>query len=304
VFTDYGTTTANNQTATHHLTLYSAPSGALVFGAGTVQWSWGLDNTNAWGNSLTDPGSPSPDPNMEQATVNLLGDMGVQPWTLDPALVQALPSTDFTPPTSAITSTQANGNTVTVSGTASDAGGGVVAGVEVSLNGGATWHPATLTTPDAVSVNWTYSGTGPATAIRSRAVDDSGNLEGRARPGGGTSPPGGSSPPPGGHVGGAHSGATTACVRNRKLALRVSAPKGQRLRQVKIAVGRKVLRTLHFGTKGTDHSVLVHLTKLPKKPFTLTITLRTLKGKTIVTHRHYKPCPARKASRALIIFPA
>ena len=43
-FTDYGSTTQPNSTATHHLTLYRAPSGALVFGAGTVQWSWGLDN--------------------------------------------------------------------------------------------------------------------------------------------------------------------------------------------------------------------------------------------------------------------
>ena len=30
-------------TATHNLTLYRAPSGALVFGAGTVYWSWGLE---------------------------------------------------------------------------------------------------------------------------------------------------------------------------------------------------------------------------------------------------------------------
>ena len=30
-------------TTTHHLTLYRAPSGALVFGAGTIQWAWGLD---------------------------------------------------------------------------------------------------------------------------------------------------------------------------------------------------------------------------------------------------------------------
>ena len=29
--------------ATHHLTLYKAASGALVFGAGTVQWAHGLD---------------------------------------------------------------------------------------------------------------------------------------------------------------------------------------------------------------------------------------------------------------------
>ena len=39
---DYGNTTGPG-TATHHLTLYRAPSGALVFGAGTMRWSWGLD---------------------------------------------------------------------------------------------------------------------------------------------------------------------------------------------------------------------------------------------------------------------
>ena len=49
-FTDYGTNVNSNGTDTHHLSLYKAPSGARVFGAGTVQWSWGLDNTNALGN--------------------------------------------------------------------------------------------------------------------------------------------------------------------------------------------------------------------------------------------------------------
>src|SRR5450755_2302400 len=41
-FIDYGSLVGTG-TETHHLTLYKAPSGALVFGAGTVQWSWGLD---------------------------------------------------------------------------------------------------------------------------------------------------------------------------------------------------------------------------------------------------------------------
>ena len=58
-FTDYGSTVigpgAGGGTETHHLTLYKTPSGSLVFGAGTVQWSWGLDNTNAWENFITDP---------------------------------------------------------------------------------------------------------------------------------------------------------------------------------------------------------------------------------------------------------
>ena len=71
VLQDYGSTYASG-TATHHLTLYRAPSGALVFGAGTVQWSWGLDGNH-------DGGTTTPDVRMQQATVNLLADMGVQP---------------------------------------------------------------------------------------------------------------------------------------------------------------------------------------------------------------------------------
>ena len=84
-FTDYGSTNrpATAATETHHLTLYRAPSGALVFGAGTVQWAWGLDNTNAWDNFGTDPTGNPPDPNMQQATVNLFADMGVQPDDAD-----------------------------------------------------------------------------------------------------------------------------------------------------------------------------------------------------------------------------
>src|SRR5690348_1778981 len=98
IFTDYGSTTRLNSTATHHLTLYRAPSGALVFGAGTVQWSWGLDNTHSIDNA-----TPT-DPNMQQATVNILADMGAQPATLQAGLVPATPSPDATPPKSAILS--------------------------------------------------------------------------------------------------------------------------------------------------------------------------------------------------------
>lgn len=162
--------------ATHHMTMYRAPSGALVFGAGTVQWSWGLDSNhdNSFGFD-----TPDPDPNMQQATVNLFADMGVQPATLQPGLSAATASTDTTPPVSTITSPAANatvssGTGVTITGTATDTGGGVVAGVEVSGDGGATWHPATGR--GSWSYTWTPSVVGSAT-IMSRAVDDSGNLE-------------------------------------------------------------------------------------------------------------------------------
>jgi hypothetical protein len=187
-FTDYGSTVigpgAGGGTETHHLALYKAPSGALVFGAGTVQWSWGLDNTNAWQNFITDPSGNPPDKNIEQATVNLFGDMGVQPGSLITGLTAATASTDTTAPHSTITSptngsTAQDGNTVTISGTATDTGG-VVAGVEVSVDSGTTWHFANMTGPAAATVNWTYSWIAdhaPSTTIMSRATDDSGNIE-------------------------------------------------------------------------------------------------------------------------------
>jgi Domain of unknown function (DUF4082)/Bacterial Ig-like domain/Bacterial Ig domain len=167
---DFGSTTGAG-TTTHHITLYQAPSGALVFSAGTVQWAWGLDSDH--------DGVQSPaDPRMQQATVNLLADMGVQPLSLISGLVAATKTTDATAPTSVITSpaagaTIANGAQVTVTGTATDAGG-QVGGVEVSVDGGSSWHPATG------RGTWTYSfvahGSG-SVAIKSRATDDSGNIE-------------------------------------------------------------------------------------------------------------------------------
>ena len=69
--------------------MYRAASGALVFGAGTVQWAYGLDGIT----TLTQP-----DKNMRQATVNLFADMGAQPATLLTGLVAATKSTDTTAP--------------------------------------------------------------------------------------------------------------------------------------------------------------------------------------------------------------
>jgi hypothetical protein len=162
-------------TGTHSLTLYRAPSGALVFGAGTVQWAWGLDEAHDV--FTTNPPRPA-DARMRQATVNLLADMNAQPGTLQSGLVGSVPSTDATAPTSFVTapahgSVVTTGTTVTIQGTASDQGG-VVAGVEVTTDGGETWHRASGTT------SWTYAwvaGGDRAAVIRSRAVDDTGNLE-------------------------------------------------------------------------------------------------------------------------------
>ena len=168
--TDWGASVAAG-TTTHHITQYKAASGALVFSAGSVQWAWGLDQEH-------DGSGAAADSRIQQATVNILADMGAPATTLMSGLTAAAKSTDISAPTSAITSpaanaTIANGTKVTVTGTASDVGG-VVGGVEVSADGGATWHPA------SGKASWTYSfiasGSG-SVSIKSRATDDSGNIE-------------------------------------------------------------------------------------------------------------------------------
>ncbi|MEU4563805.1 DUF4082 domain-containing protein [Actinoplanes sp. NPDC023936] len=159
-------------TTTHHMTMYRADSGALVFGAGTIQWAWGLDEFH-------DGQVADADENMQQATINLLSDMDATPLTPMDGMTVTPASTDTAAPVATITSpaaasTVTNGSQVTVSGTATDAGG-VVAGIEVSTDNGETWHPAEGTT------TWSYkfyaAGLGSQT-LKVRATDDSGNIQG------------------------------------------------------------------------------------------------------------------------------
>ncbi|WP_157441237.1 DUF4082 domain-containing protein [Actinoplanes awajinensis] len=160
-------------TTEHHMTLYRASSGALVFGAGTIQYAWALDteHDSEWAIEPVDK-------RLQQATVNLLADMDAQPATLMSGLSAAAKSTDTVGPTTTITTPDAdtsvdNGAVITVKGTAADNGGGVVGGVEVSLDNGGTWHPATGTT------SWSYKGVvvGSGTAtVKVRATDDTANI--------------------------------------------------------------------------------------------------------------------------------
>ncbi len=168
ILQDFGNTVGPG-TTTHNLTLYRAPSGALVFSAASIQWAWGLTQNH---DGL---GAPA-DPRMQQAQVNLLADMSAQPLTLMAGLVAAAKSTDTTAPTVTIdapasNSTQTNGTIVTVTGTAQDAGG-IVAGVEVSTDGGTAWRHATGTS--TWSYSYSQSGLG-AQSIMVRATDDSAN---------------------------------------------------------------------------------------------------------------------------------
>ncbi len=169
---NYGSSYAPGS-VTHNLTLYRASSGALVFGAGSVQWTWGLDDNHCCNTGATS------DTAVKQATVNLFADMGIQPSSLQSGLVAATASSDTAAPTSTI-SAPADGATVpvgqalTISGTATDAGGGKVGAVEVSVDDGLSWKQATG------RASWSYTFTPGASGtlkIRTRATDDSLRME-------------------------------------------------------------------------------------------------------------------------------
>ena len=170
---DHGSTFGAGR-ATHHLTLHRHDSGALVFGAGTVQWSWGLDDHHD-----NPPGktSPPPDVRVQQATVNLFADMGVQPATLQPGLVRSAAWIDVALPVALLRSPRAGrvarvGRRMTITGSATNERG-VVGAVEVSVDGGATWHPAS-----GRSIwhwSWVPETEGSATIV-ARAANDVGFL--------------------------------------------------------------------------------------------------------------------------------
>ncbi len=87
----------------HQMSLYRAPSGALVFGAGTVQWSWGLDGTHDRGGSTGTRGS-------SRRPSTCCPTWALQPGTLQAGLV-AGGALDATAPTATITS-PGHGDTV------------------------------------------------------------------------------------------------------------------------------------------------------------------------------------------------
>jgi len=156
----------SNANAVHNLTLYRAPSGALVFGAGTVFWSWALDSHN--------PQNSPADPALQQAMINLLADMGIQPSTLRPGLVHASQSTDYDAPTTTFTGVGLAivGQDTMVYGHSVDAGGGVIAGNVLSIGDG-NWYYANG--GEDWSCAWVFAKAG-SVQLLARAIDDSLNL--------------------------------------------------------------------------------------------------------------------------------
>jgi hypothetical protein len=171
----------------HHTTLYRHPSGALVFGAGTIRWAWGLEPPPPYiaSDGAVCPGGPrcvpqatAADQRLRQATVNLLIDMSAVPMTPMSGLLTSSPGTDATGPSITVTtpSTVTFGTVVNLAGLASD-NSGVVARVEASTDSGRTWLPALAAAQPSVSwaTPWTVDVLGPLT-LWVRAIDDSGNI--------------------------------------------------------------------------------------------------------------------------------
>lgn len=169
--------------ATHNLSVYRADSGALVFGAGTVFWTWALSNLH--------DGQPYDaqieNADLQQFVVNLFADMGIQPGQTDAVLAgqglsRAAASSDVTPAVATLDTlpdTLPVGSPVLLTGTTTDNDGnpltddGAVVLVEVSFDNGGTWSVAEGTT------NWSYAWSPDALQsyqIRVRAIDDSLNL--------------------------------------------------------------------------------------------------------------------------------
>jgi hypothetical protein len=109
----------------------------------------------------------------------MLADMNVRAYSLMPGLVPAYASTDVLAPRSQLDYPRPGDDVpscaaVTVRGIASDLGGGAVAGVEVSVDGGQRWSPA------IGREQWTFTWMPEPEGVKSvmvRAVDDSGNVE-------------------------------------------------------------------------------------------------------------------------------
>jgi PKD repeat protein len=126
------------QPGTVNAVKYTAPSGALVFASGTMQWAEGLGD--------------QADDRIEQATYNVFSDMGVQPETpegitLDPGGSNRAPNGSFTAtPNPVKTNTQ-----VTFDASASSDPDGSVVKYEWDLDGNGTFETNTGTTPKATS---------------------------------------------------------------------------------------------------------------------------------------------------------
>jgi PKD repeat protein len=151
------TTPPPGQPGTVNAVKYQAPSGALVFSSGTMQWAEGLQD--------------QADDRIEQATYNVLSDMGDQPETpegitLDPGGSNRAPNGSFTvTPNPTKTST-----TVTFDASASTDPDGSVVKYEWDLDGNGSYETNTGSNPKTTH---SYASEGEVNA-RLRVTDNGG----------------------------------------------------------------------------------------------------------------------------------
>eukprot|EP00051_Salpingoeca_urceolata_P017394 m.236546 g.236546 ORF g.236546 m.236546 type:complete len:755 (+) comp18941_c0_seq3:129-2393(+) len=184
---------------THRMVLFRHPeSGAVTFGAGTVQFGFGLDDTHDdvgsvnllsnFLNSRLGTDLAGPEQSIAQLLVNVLqAQGGLRPTTPDAWLTvesdaEVAASNDTEPPSAWVA--EVLPDSVVCKGT--DTGGGVVAAVEVTVDAGKRWHPAwSLDRRSAQETTWTYtydklSGVhrpSNPSLVRCRAIDDSLNMQ-------------------------------------------------------------------------------------------------------------------------------
>ena len=122
---EYASTPPPGQPGFTEAVKYRAPSGALVFAGGTIQWSWGLGPhfLNQPQDTYSEAPVESSDSRIQQATYNILSEMGVQPGTPVGVVLDGTsppPSASFSTTPTVITAGQA----VTLNASSSYALGG------------------------------------------------------------------------------------------------------------------------------------------------------------------------------------
>ncbi len=166
----YSTTPPPGQPTTVSAVKYKAASGALVFAAGTIQWSWGLapHYLDKPSESYEDPPVDLSDSRIQQATYNIFADGGVEPLTPAGIVVDG-----NEPPEASFTATPnpaSAGSLVAFNASGSTDSDGTIVKYEWDLDGNGSYETNTGSTP---TTSKTYANAEEVT-VGLRVTDDGG----------------------------------------------------------------------------------------------------------------------------------